>query len=771
MTEDDMSRSQRNRSAGATASRSGRQRGPKKKHLWRDVAIIAATLGALGLVAGGGLFAYYASSAPRISDSALHGTSQTQLLDSTGKTFYTTGNQTREVARQAEIPKILRQAVTSIEDRRFYKHHGVDPRRILGATVANITGSSLGLQGGSTLTQQLVKLTVFSTSAADQTLKRKAQEAYLATQVEKKYSKDQILTLYMNKVYMGNGVYGMKTAANYYFGKELDQLTVPQIALIAGLPQSPSGYDPYTNPKGALARRNNVIRAMQENKVISKADADRYVKVPINQGLKETHPETEKAEKDAKETDAYITSTLQELRRLGYDPAKDGLRVHTNLNSKVQKRAYDIANSDQYVIWPSDDLQVGLTVTNPNNGKVMAQIGGRKLDTTFGLNRAKQTSRSSGSTAKPLVDYGPAVEHLNWPTYRTVDDSPYTYPGTNVKVYDWDHKFEGKMTMRQALAESRNIPAIKTFVDVGNQNAAGFLDKLGIKVKASDLVTSNAIGIDVSSEQEAAAYSAFGNGGTYYKPYYISSVEEQSGDIKKFSPEGKEAMKSSTAFMLTNMMESVITDSYAKMVDTNAYSQAGKTGVTGYADDADVPDGAASDTWFTGLTKSATISVWTGYDEPNTPGHYLAKGSDQYLALKTYGALMDYIMQGGGLSDADGSDWTVPETVKQVTKYGKTEYEVRGASFKNPPLHKTFPSSEFSSSATSSSSAALRSSSTTSVLRSSSSQPQPQPNNQQEPTNPGGQNNNNQQAPQRGQGTQTTPPSQHPQSSDSQQSR
>ncbi|SUP58938.1 Exported protein 2 [Weissella viridescens] len=158
--------------------------------------------------------------------------------------------------------------------------------------------------------------------------------------------------------------------------------------------------------------------------------------MPLSSGLQIDHPDSEKSAESAKISDAYISSTLSELQKMGYDPTKDGLKVHTNLNLDVQKKAYDIANGDAEVQWPSDDLQLAMTVANPKNGKVIAQIGGRKNDTTFGLNRAQQTTRSSGSTAKPLVDYGPAVEHLNWPTYRALNDTPYTYPGTNTKVYD-----------------------------------------------------------------------------------------------------------------------------------------------------------------------------------------------------------------------------------------------------------------------------------------------------------------------------------------------
>ena len=728
MTEE-MSRVERGRNSTKNNKRptqpKPKKSGSKVKRVLKYTFWTLVILFVVGGFAGAGLFAYYASSAPKVTNAALVGTSQTKFLDKDGNVFYTTGSK-RETAKQSEIPKEMRMAVVSIEDRRFYKHHGVDPRRIIGAAFANVTGSSLGLQGGSTLTQQLIKLTVFSTNASDQTIKRKAQEAWLAMKLEKQYSKNQILTLYMNKVYMGNGVYGMKTAAQYYFNKDLSQLTVPQMALLAGLPQSPSGYDPYTNPKGATLRRNNVLKAMANNHVISQADATKYSKTPIKDGLTAEHAAVDSEDKNAKVDDAYITSVRNKLTSLGYDLNKDGLVVQTNLDPDVQQRAYDITNTNDYVSWTDDLMQVGLTVTNPNNGEVMAQIGGRKQSDLQGTNRATNTNRSSGSTAKPLVDYGPAVENLSWSTNHTVDDSAYVYPGTNTSVYDADRAYLGKITMRKALALSRNIPAIKTLQEVGYDNSSAFLKKLGITIKSNNgnLVAANAIGIDVSSEQEAAAFAAFDNGGTYYKPQYISKITDQSGAVKEFKNSGSTAMKSSTAFMLTNMMKSVITDSYAKIINTSDYAQAGKTGVTAYDDSLNMPDASASDAWFTGFTKAASISVWTGYDQPNETGHSLAAGEQQFTPLRVYKALMDYIMSGSG---TDGSDWTMPSTVKSTTVNGVKEYSVVGADTSSEDTisqvvkSSSSKSSSSRSSSSSSSSTSSESSSSSSVPSSSSS--------------------------------------------------
>ncbi len=247
-------------------------------------------------------------------------------------------------------------------------------------------------------------------------------------------------------------------------------------------------------------------------------------------------------------------------------------------------------------------MQVGLTVTDPRNGDVIAQIGGRKETTLFGTNHATNTKRSSGSTAKPLVAYGPAIEDMNWSTNHAVDDNAYKYPGTNISVNDFDHRYLGTISMRTAIAQSRNIPAVQTLQEVGYDKSSAFLKKLGINEDPKEMVASNAIGIDISTEQEAAAYSAFANGGTYYKPSYISKITDRSGAVKKFSSKGSEAMKSSTAFMMTSMLKSVISDSYAKMIATDAYNQAGKTGTVAYGEDSNMSADSAMDTWFTGYT-------------------------------------------------------------------------------------------------------------------------------------------------------------------------
>lgn len=658
-----------------------RQTGPQKPHhgwrTFRRILYVIVAVIVLGILAGAGLFFYYAQSAPKVTQSALSSDASTRVYDANGKVISRLGAQNRTYVKSDQIPTLLKKAVVSTEDRRFYKNSGIDPVRIIGAAFSNISGSSLGMQGGSTLTQQLVKLSVFSTAASDRTLKRKAQEAWLALKVDHDYSKDQILEYYINKVYMGNGVYGMQTAAQYYYGKKLSKLNLSQLAQLAGMPQSPTNYDPIHYPKYATQRRNLVLQAMAKNNVITSAQAQEAEAVNVQTGLVKDHTaSTQISAKTSKVVDAYLKQVYAELKTKGYNTTSGGLKVYTNLDMGAQKKLYDIVNGSTYISFPSDKFQVGSTIVNPNNGKVVAMIGGRKTgNVTFGLNRAVQTDRSSASTAKPLMDYGPAIQYLYYPTYEPVKDTEFTYPGTTKKLYDWDRKYQGTITMRKALYESRNIPAVRTLQNVGISKATTFLKGLGMTFDKT-LTLQNGIGLYISSEQEAAAYAAFANGGTYYKPYLVSKVVTQDGKAHNYLSTGKRAMSSATAFMLTDMMKDVMTNENGsgRSAAISGLYQAGKTGTDSYPDDyADkVPDGATMDSWFTGYTKNYSVSVWTGYDKQFQTGHYVSE-TQTTIAQEIYKYEMSYLA-----SKSTNSDWTKPDTVTETRQNGKTEYYVTG---------------------------------------------------------------------------------------------
>lgn len=683
--------------------------------LIKKILLWVAGIVVLLMVASAALFFYYASSAPKISRSDLTSQSITTIYDDQNRVISRLGAQKREYAKNNQIPKQLKNAVVSIEDRRFYKHHGVDTIRILGAATSNVFGRSAGMQGGSTLTQQLVKLSVFSTAASDRTLKRKAQEAWLAINVEQHFSKSQILDFYINKVYMGNGIYGMQTAAQYYYGKDLNDLDLSQLALLAGMPQSPTYYNPLvSNTKYATQRRNEVLNAMVRSNYITQSQANQAASESVTAGLDPDHGNISGSGTavDSKVVDPYVKQVLADLQAQGYDPYSDGLKVHTNLDLDAQQHLYDAANKN--VQFQNDKMQAGVAVTDPHNGQIIAMLGGRHTgNVVYGLNRAVQSNRSSGSTAKPLMDYGPAIEYLQWPTFKSIADTRFVFPGTNTVLHDFDKKYKGNMTMREALVQSRNVPAIRALQAVGIKRATSFLDGLGISQK-QPYTLQNGIALYISPLQVSAAYAAFANGGTYYKPYYISSITTQDGSVKQFNPKGKRAMNKATAYMITDMLKGVFTDSQGSTTDArlDGVNQAGKTGTTNYPENSS--QSGVMDSWMAGYTKNYSIAVWTGYDHPLEPGGSI---SEQYVksAQLLYKDLMQYLD-----SQNHASDWTMPDTVEAVRVKGKRQLVIRDSKWAFDYTEDT--SDDRDSSSTSSSSDSSSSSSSSSSASSSSSE-------------------------------------------------
>ncbi|AVW10377.1 penicillin binding protein 1A [Lactiplantibacillus paraplantarum] len=705
-----------NNEQNSRVARKKSQPKPPKKHWFRRIILSLAALFVIGVLAGLGLFFYYAQTAPTIKQSNLVDTSAVKIYDKNDDYLTTLGSNNREYVKSNNIPTALKNAVVSIEDRRFYKHKGVDYYRILGAAVGNLKGSSLGMQGGSTLTMQLVKLAVFSTSTSDRNLKVKAQEAWLALNLEKHYSKSQILEFYINKVYMGNGIYGMGTAAKYYYGKSLKDLSLSQLALLAGMPQSPTYYDPTTYPSYATSRRNLVLEAMYDNKVITKSQETAAEKVSVKTGLTSSgRASLTKHEKTNKILDAYLNEVRQDLLKKGYK-LTDGEKVYTNIDMDAQKRLYDIANTSQYVNYPNNGkqtFQLGVSVVDSYTGKVSAMIGGRKIgNVTYGTNRAVWTSRSNASTMKPILDYGPAIEYLNWPTYKSLSDTKYKYPGTNISVHDFDNNYLGNMTMREALVQSRNIPAIRALQTVGKSRAKTFANGLGMNLKTVNYA--NGIGAGVSTLQVAGAYAAFADGGVYHKPYYIRKVTTAEGVTTSYTSTGKRAMKKSTAYMITDMLKGVINSATgtATTAKISGVYQAGKTGTDNYASQYKnkVPSDAVVDSWMAGYTKNYSVAVWTGYDKSTEAGGYLDT-SNEKISQQIYRAMMNYLQQ-----YSPNSDWTKPSSVGTTKKNGIEELYVVGHLFSSSEA------SSGTSSSASSSSTTTRSSSTSAEASSSSSE-------------------------------------------------
>lgn len=647
------------------------------------VAIAAISFFLLLFVLGALIFGYYAMKAPTLSEKDLVATTSSKIYDNKNNLIADLGAEKRINVTANEIPTDLVNAIIAIEDHRFFNHRGVDIVRIGGSFLHNLHGGS---QGGSTLTQQLIKLTYFSTSASDRTLSRKIQEAWLATQLEKKATKQEILTYYVNKVFMANGNYGMQTAAKSYYGKDLKDLSLPQVALLAGMPQAPNQYDPYSHPEAAQQRRNLVLKEMLDMKSISNKQYEAAVNTPVTDGLQSLS--------SSSSYPAYMDNYLKEVieqveEETGYNLLTTGMDVYTNVDTEAQKKLWDIYNTDEYVNYPDDEMQVASTVIDVNNGKVIAQLGSRhqSSNVSFGTNQAVETNRDWGSTMKPISDYAPALEHEEYTsTAATTTDAPYNFPHSSTPVYNWDHSYYGSMSITYAIQQSRNVPAVKALEKVGLKKAKKFLNGLGIDYP--EMVYANAISSNTSdssnkygasSEKMAAAYAAFANGGTYYKPKYVSRVVFSDGTTKEFESEGTRAMKATTAYMMTDMMKTVLLSGSGTNAAISGIYQAGKTGTSNYADNeiGKLTKNAYSnivtpDELFVGYTPEYAMAVWTGYSNRFTP--VLDNGIQ--VATDVYRQMMLYLANN---NNSGHTDWTQPSGLYRSGSYlylnnGKNNY-------------------------------------------------------------------------------------------------
>lgn len=648
------------------------------------VAIAAISFFLLLFVLGALIFGYYAMKAPTLSEKDLVATTSSKIYDNKNNLIADLGAEKRINVTANEIPTDLVNAIIAIEDHRFFNHRGVDIVRIGGSFLHNLHGGS---QGGSTLTQQLIKLTYFSTSASDRTLSRKIQEAWLATQLEKKATKQEILTYYVNKVFMANGNYGMQTAAKSYYGKDLKDLSLPQVALLAGMPQAPNQYDPYSHPEAAQQRRNLVLKEMLDMKSISNKQYEAAVNTPVTDGLQSLS--------SSSSYPAYMDNYLKEVieqveEETGYNLLTTGMDVYTNVDTEAQKKLWDIYNTDEYVNYPDDEIQVASTVIDVNNGKVIAQLGSRhqSSNVSFGTNQAVETNRDWGSSMKPITDYAPALEHEEYTsTAATITDAPYNFPHSSTPFYNWDRSYYGSITMTYAIQQSRNVPAVKALEKVGLKKAKKFLNGLGIDypemvyanaISSNTSVSSNKYG--ASSEKMAAAYAAFANGGTYYKPKYVSRVVFSDGTTKEFDSEGTRAMKATTAYMMTDMMKTVLMSGNGTNAAISGVYQAGKTGTSNYSDNelskltknSSYSSIVTPDESFVGYTPEYAMAVWTGYSNRLTP----VLDNGMQVATDVYRQMMLYLANN---NNSGHTDWTQPSGLYRSGSYlylnnGKNNY-------------------------------------------------------------------------------------------------
>ncbi len=516
----------------------------------------------------------------------------------------------------SEISPNMINALVAIEDQRFYTHKGIDPIRIAGAMVANVKAGRV-VQGGSTITQQLAGMAMLDRTEKSYT--RKIQEAAIAFSIEQNYSKDEIITMYLNRVFFGNNAYGIQAAAETFFNKDATDLTVTESALLAGMIQNPSKWSPTRNPENALKRRNIVLGEMVDTGALTQSEADAYKAEPITLAEFQTAQTEDTAQYANQSFIDHVINEAIDILDLADNSRQlytGGYIIHTTLDTNLQGKMEEIYNDDTQ--FPKGDstsiLQSAMVLMNSTSGEVRALVGGRNLTGARNLNRATQSVRQPGSSFKPIAVYGPAFE-AGYSPGTVIDDYPKSYGGHVFKNYD--HKYRGLMTCREAIKNSTNVVAVKLLEKIGVENGFKFAEKLGITSLVSegpnnDLNLSMALGgltQGVSPLEMAGAYGAFANKGIYTKPYVITQITDSKGKVLyENEPVRTSVMSEETAYMISSSLVSVVSESggTGSVAAIKGRQVAGKTGTT--SDNKDY--------WFMGYTPQYVCAVWMGYDQP-----------------------------------------------------------------------------------------------------------------------------------------------------------
>ncbi len=620
-----------------------RRQKQKKKYrgFWRFVRIQALLLllllGALGVYFFGGYgkevqgLLTEAKQLARSSDTDTFRQIQTSILYDDSGSQITTLKAEKDVYYLSfeEIPDQVKAAMVSIEDKKFYKHHGVDYKAIVRAFLAMVRNGEV-TQGGSTITQQLAR-TVFLSQ--DRTWQRKLEEIFLASELEKKYSKDQILEFYLNNIYFGNGYYGIQAASRGYFNTDVSNLDLSEITYLCAIPNNPTLYDPVTNSEHTLARRNRILDQMKQDEVITEAEC----MIAKAEDITLRRPET--AKNNYVETYAYFCATQALMQMDGFEFKNDfadeeerskyqeaysekysecekdlytgGYRIYTSMNLAMQEKLQDTLDDRLSGFTEVNDegiytLQGAAVCIENQSGFVKAAVGGRQQDYNgYTLNRAYQSYRQPGSAIKPLLVYTPVFD-MGYTPDTVVTDAPIENGPSNA-----NGSYAGDVTLRYAVIKSINTVAWKVLEDITPENGISYLKNMDFaKLDRQDERPTAALGgftTGVSPLEMTAGYATLENDGCYRRPSCIMRITDASGNtIYEASGEEKQIYKENSARTMTDVLTGVLTDGTAAGMALTSTQSAGKTGTTN----------SNKDGWFLGYTKYYTTGVWVGYDMP-----------------------------------------------------------------------------------------------------------------------------------------------------------
>lgn len=654
-----------------TNKTSKRKMSKNKKIILNILIICVIAFAALMAV----FFAYIIVKAPKFDPNNLKFTQTSELYDTDGNIITKMGNENRTEISYDDLPEVLIDAIIATEDSKFFQHNGFDLARFMKASMYQLVGKNGG--GASTLTMQIAKNNYTSTeSKGFEGITRKFTDIYLSIfKIERKYTKKEILEFYVNDSFLGNGAYGVEQASLNYFGKSVSELNLAEASFIAGLYQSPTYYNPYNYPERAEERRKTVLYLMQRHGYITEEEKEIAENSPITSYIKKTQTSGTYSEYQG-----YIDTVVEELEN-EYDlnPYTTPLKIYTAMNRSKQDFVNKVMNGEAWK-WENENAQAGVVMTDSASGEVLAVGAGRNKNSERSYNFATMTNKQIGSTAKPIFDYGPAVEYLGWGTVNYIDDTPTTY-SDGTKISNSDGGYKGRLPLYQALGLSRNITALKTFQQVskeaGNDKILKFASSLGITPevdKNGKIHEAHSIGSFTGSTKKeesrnspmtmAGAYQAFSNGGYYIKPHTIKKfVYKDTDEVVETKAAKTRVMNDSTAYIINYSLNWSATEGLAKSAaGISGVQTAAKTGTSNF-DEATrkkfhLSSKAVNDLWVCGYTPKQTITFWYGYAD-------IRKGHSTTSSWSTRDKFYRNLAE--NLFDKDGSSFERPSSIEEVS--------------------------------------------------------------------------------------------------------
>ena len=597
----------------------------KRKFKKTIILSIIAFLGIIFLTLILAFALYIIISSPNFDKNLLYKKESTVLYDKDGNEFARIGSENRVLVKYEQLPQVLVDSIIATEDSRFFQHNGFDAARFLKASVGQVMGKN-DAGGASTLTMQVIKNTY--TSSTDHGIKgivRKFTDIYMAVfKLESAYTKEEIIEFYVNSQWLGydgdlnySGIFGVEQASQYYFGKSVTDINLVEAALLAGLFQNPTYYNPYKYPERAESRRNTVLNLLRRHGYITEEEAEAAKTIKVESMLVKRDAEK------VNEYQAFIDYVIKDVEdKTGINAYKTPVEIYTTLDRSIQSTLTSLEKGELFN-FPNDTVQFGMAITSVKDGSVVALSGGREYKAK-GLNRATDIKRQPGSTAKILFDYGPYFEYLNGSTYSMWLDESYTY-SSGKKINNFDRGYKGLITTRRALVGSRNIPALKAFQAVSKdhmEDLRNFVHGLGINYGNEGPYESASIGSfdGVNPLQMSAAYAAFGRGGYYIEPYsYTKIVDPETEKIYEYKYTKEKVMSDSTAYMITNILVTAGNENVGGNINISGTDVAAKGGTTtvdaAKRKEIGLPDTVTPDHWNVTYTPSYSIALWYGYDK------------------------------------------------------------------------------------------------------------------------------------------------------------